>query len=218
MFPLEDKKKEKRLGRRAAEFQYRVTYSRSITDMALFNKEDFADLAIPIEDSNLAKNPIIKQIFGNVPSSDIPILIYIALIYDQKSPLRLKISNIQERKEEAAEMSGIKGDTSDIFALSDNKMLAYINSYLRHQSSKIWSILAANEEVLWQYQGELLSPITQYKTDKDKLQALEIKSKLMAECDAIIKRIEAYEDKLFGDTKEKKSEILNLTPEAIANV
>jgi hypothetical protein len=40
----------------------------------------------------------------------------------------------------------------------------------------------------------------------------------MAECDAIIKRIEAYEDKLFGDTKEKKSEILNLTPEAIANV
>jgi hypothetical protein len=186
--------------------------------MALFNKEDFEDLAIPIYDSNLAKNPIIKQVFGNPPSSDIPILIYVALIYDQKSPLRLKISNIQERKEEAAEMAGIKGDASDIFDLKDNNILAYINSYLRYQSSKVWSILAANEEVLWQYQGELLSPITAYKTDKDKLQALEIKSKLMAECDAIIKRIEAYEDKLFGDTKEKKSEILNLTPEAIANV
>jgi hypothetical protein len=186
--------------------------------MALFNKEDFADLAIPIYDSNLAKNPIIKQVFGNPPASDIPILIYVALIYDQKSPLRLKISNIQERKEEAAEMAGIKKDTSDIFDLKDNSILAYINSYLRYQSSKVWSILAANEEVLWQYQGELLSPITAYKTDKDKLQALEIKSKLMAECDAIIKRIEAYEDKLFGDTKEKKSEILNLTPEAIANV
>jgi hypothetical protein len=213
------KEKKKELGRRAAaEFQYRVTYSRSIKDMALFNKEDFSDLAIPIYDSNLAKNPIIKQVFGNPPSSDIPILIYVALIYDQKSPLRLKISNIQERKEEAAEMAGIKTDAADIFDLRDNNILGYINSYLRHQSSKVWSVLAANEEVLWQYQQELLTPIKDFKNDKDKLQALEIKTKLMQECDAIIKRIDAYEDKLFGDTKEKKSEILNLTPEAIANV
>jgi hypothetical protein len=187
-------------------------------NMALFNKEDFAELAIPIYDSNLAKNPIIKQVFGNPPSSDIPILIYVALIYDQKSPLRLKISNIQERKEEAAEMAGIKGDASYIFDLRDNNILTYINSYLRHQSSKVWSVLAANEEVLWQYQQELLTPIKDFKNDKDKLQALEIKTKLMQECDSIIKRIDAYEDKLFGDTKEKKSEILNLTPEAIANV
>jgi hypothetical protein len=186
--------------------------------MALFNKEDFSDLAIPIYDSSLAKNPIIKQVFGNPPSSDIPILIYVALIYDQKSPLRLKISNIQERKEEAAEMAGIKSNKEDIFDLRDNNILSYINSYLRHQSSKVWSVLAANEEVLWQYQQELLTPIKDFKNDKDKLQALEIKTKLMQECDAIIKRIDAYEDKLFGDTKEKKSEILNLTPEAIANV
>lgn len=186
--------------------------------MALFNKEEFSDLAIPVLDDNLAKNPILKQVFGNLPSSDIPLIIYIGLIYDQKSPLRLKISNIQERKEEAAEMAGLKHDLEDIFDLKDANLLKYINLYLRHQSSKVWSILAANEEVLWQYQGELLSPITAYKTDKDKLQALEIKSKLMAECDAIIKRIESYEDKLFGDTKEKKKEILNLTPETIANV
>ena len=186
--------------------------------MALFNKEEFLDLAIPVLSDNLAKNPIIKQVFGNLPSSDIPLIIYVGLMYDQKSPLRLKISNIQERKEEAAEMAGLKGDNSDIFDLKDANILKYINIYLRHQSSKVWSILAANEEVLWQYQGELLSPITAYKTDKDKLQALEIKSKLMAECDAIIKRIESYEDKLFGDTKEKKKEILNLTPETIANV
>jgi hypothetical protein len=115
-------------------------------------------------------------------------------------------------------MAGIKTDTADIFDLRDNNILVYINSYLRHQSSKVWSVLAANEEVLWQYQQELLTPIKDFKNDKDKLQALEIKTKLMQECDAIIKRIDAYEDKLFGDTKEKKSEILNLTPEAIANV
>jgi hypothetical protein len=206
LLPLKEKKKQ--VG----------TPRRPLKIMALFNKEDFSDLAIPIYDSNLVKNPIIKQVFGNPPSSDIPILIYVALIYDQKSPLRLKISNIQERKEEAAEMAGIKINTADIFDLRDNNILVYINSYLRHQSSKVWSVLAANEEVLWQYQQELLTPIKDFKNDKDKLQALEIKTKLMQECDAIIKRIDAYEDKLFGDTKEKKSEILNLTPEAIANV
>lgn len=187
-------------------------------NMALFNKEEFSGLAIPIFEDNLVKNPIIKQVFNNPPVSEIPILIYIALMYDQKSPLRLKISNIQERKEEAAEMAGIKGDTSDIFDLRDNNILVYINIYLRHQSSKVWSVLAANEEVLWQYQQELLTPIKDFKNDKDKLQALEIKTKLMQECDAIIKRIDAYEDKLFGDTKERKTEILKLTPESIANV
>lgn len=78
--------------------------------------------------------------------------------------------------------------------------------------------MTANEEVLWQYQQELLTPIVNYKNDKDKLQALEIKTKLMQECDAIIKRIEAYEEKIFGDNDDKKKEILNLTPESIANV
>lgn len=78
--------------------------------------------------------------------------------------------------------------------------------------------MTANEEVLWQYQQELLTPIMNYKNDKDKLQALEIKTKLMQECDAIIKRIEAYEEKIFGDNVDKKKEILNLTPESIANV
>lgn len=78
--------------------------------------------------------------------------------------------------------------------------------------------MTANEEVLWQYQQELLTPIMNYKNDKDKLQALEIKTKLMQECDAIIKRIEAYEEKIFGDNIDKKKEILNLTPESIANV
>lgn len=78
--------------------------------------------------------------------------------------------------------------------------------------------MTANEEVLWQYQQELLTPIRDFKNDKDKLQALEIKTKLMQECDAIIKRIDAYEEKIFGDNIDKKKEILNLTPESIANV
>jgi hypothetical protein len=185
--------------------------------MALFSEKEFKDMLIPIMDKDLNKNPIITQIFGNI-DDDIDVIKYIALMYDSKSPLRLKLPEIKGRKEEAASIAGLPDKSDDIFDLTHPNMLGYVNAYLRYQSSKIWAVLAANEEVLWQYQQELLTPIRDFKNDKDKLQALEIKSKLMGECDAIIKRIDAYEEKLFGDNLEKKDDVLNFTPESIANV
>lgn len=185
--------------------------------MALFKDSDFADLLIDINDKALDKNLLVKQIFGTISKSDIPLIRYISLIYDQRSPLRQKLANIQSRKEEASRISGIN-NADDIFDLNEEKMIAYINAYLRFQSSKVWAIMTSNEEVLWQYQQELMKPITDFKNDKDKLQALEIKSKLMSECDSIIKRIESYEDKIFGDATDKKDEIINYTPESIANI
>jgi hypothetical protein len=185
--------------------------------MATFSSSEFKEILIPIEGKDLHKDPLIVQIFGAVTISDIPLIKYVALLYDVKSPMRLKIPDVSLRKEECAEMAGIK-DVESIFDLSHEKILGYINTYLRFQSSKVWAVLAANEEVLWQYQQELLTPIVNFKNDKDKLQALEIKTKLMNECDAIIKRIEAYEDKLFGDNKQEKDKIINYTPESIANI
>ena len=188
--------------------------------MATFSLSEFENLTLPISEKELHKHPVTKQIFGSrVALSDTPILKYVALLYDIKSPLRLKIPDISLRKQECAEIAGVEESVREyIFDLSHDNILVYINSYLRHQSSKVWAILAANEEVLWQYQQELLKPIINVKNDKDKLQALDIKSKLMAECDAIIKRIDSYEDKIFGDNKEKKDVIRNITPESIANL
>jgi hypothetical protein len=185
--------------------------------MALFSEKDFKDLMIPVMDKDLLKHPLLIQVFGKVSKDEVDIIRYVSLMYDSKSPLRLKIPSIVERKQECAELAGLSGSNSDIFDLTHPNMLRYINTYLRYQSSKVWSVLVANEEVLWQYQNELLTPITAFKTDKDKLQALEIKSKLMAECDAIIKRIDSYEEKLFGDNMDRKDDVLNFTPESIAN-
>lgn len=185
--------------------------------MATFTSSEFKEILIPIEGKDLHKDDMITQIFGAITISDIPLIKYVALLYDVKSPMRLKIPDVNLRKEECAELAGIK-DTDSIFDLSHEKVLGYINAYLRFQSSKVWAVLAANEEVLWQYQQELLTPIVNFKNDKDKLQALEIKTRLMNECDAIIKRIEAYEEKLFGDNKQEKDKIINYTPESIANI
>lgn len=186
--------------------------------MAIFTESEYNNILLPVNDKELYKNPLTNQIFGKVNLEDIPMLKYIALLYDIKSPLRLKIPDIVERKEECYEMALMKSDKLHIFDLSHDKLLGYINVYLRYQSSKVWAILTANEEVLWQYQQELLTPIVNFKNDKDKLQALEIKSKLMAECDSIIKRIESYEDKIFGDNKQEKDKIINYTPESIASI
>lgn len=186
--------------------------------MAIFAESEYKNILLPINDKELHNNPLVIQIFGKVSLDDIPMIKYVSLLYDIKSPLRLKIPDISERKDECASMANIKDGKLDIFDLSNDKLLGYINVYLRYQSSKVWAVLTANEEVLWQYQQELLSPIKDFKNDKDKLQALEIKSKLMGECDAIIKRIESYEDKIFGDNKQEKDKILNYTPESIANI
>jgi hypothetical protein len=186
--------------------------------MGLFAESDFNSLMIPVFKKDFLKEASCIRVFGKIANSEEAVIRYIALLYDQKSPIRIKISDILERKQECAELAGLKDGEDTIFNLKDKKVIGYINAYIRNQSSKIWAILAANEEVLWQYQQELLNPITEWKTDKDKLQALEIKSKLMAECDAIIKRIESYETKLFGDNLDKKDDVINFTPESIANI
>jgi DUF1680 family protein len=196
----------------------RATSRQTINTMAIFSDSEFDNLALPIREKDLHKHPTVKHIFGSITISDIPIIKYVALLYDVKSPMRLKIPDVAMRKEECAEMAELKDNIESIFDLSHEKVLGYINAYLKYQSSKVWAVLAANEEVLWQYQQELLTPIVNYKNDKDKLQALDMKSKLMNECDAIIKRIDAYEEKLFGDNKQEKEKIINFTPETIANI
>lgn len=185
--------------------------------MALFSDDEFKVLPINPFDKNFVDNPMVKQIFGKLNPFEEKVAKYIILLYESKSPLRQKITNLSERKKECAELVGLK-QVDQIFDLSYPNIITHISSYMRHQQSKVWSVLVANEEVLWQYQSELLTPITTFKTDKDKLQALDMKSRLMVECDAIIKRIDSYEEKLFGDNLDKKEEIIAMTPESIANV
>jgi hypothetical protein len=192
--------------------------AKQLNTMAIFSDSEFDNLALPIREKDLHKHPTTKHIFGSITASEVPVIKYVALLYDVKSPMRLKIPDVDMRKEECAEMSELKDGKEDIFNLSNDKILGYINSYLKFQSSKVWAVLTANEEVLWQYQQELLTPIKDFKNDKDKLQALDMKSKLMNECDSIIRRIESYEEKLFGDNHQEKDKIINYTPETIANI
>lgn len=189
--------------------------------MAVISEKEFEALSIPINKANneLEKNETVLQIFGRLATkSNIPLIKYIVLMYDQKSPYRTKIVELRERKLEAKARAALTFDPDELISREGSDMPTMISSFLRFQNSKVWAALISNEEVLWQYQQELLAPITTYKDDKMKLQALEIKSKLMQECDAILKRLESYEEKIFGGNIEYKKEILGTSPESIAGI
>jgi len=198
--------------------------------MAIFEKENFNGLYIDIYDkkkiirNNLGK---ITNAFGLVDDSrnDIEKLIkYIIYMYDKNSPMREMYQELEERKMECALLSGYKESINkkiliELFNLTDKRACKLISSFLKFQNHKTWAMLLSNEEVLWQYQQELLRPITDFRQDKEKLQALDIKSKLMNECDSMIKRIEGYENKMYGDDKKLKEAMKNVTsPENIAYV
>jgi len=198
--------------------------------MAIFEKENFNRLYIDIYDKkNVIKNNLekITNAFGLVDDSrnDIEKLIkYIMYMYDKNSPMREMYQELEERKTECALLSGYKESKDkkilkELFNLTDKRACKLISSFLKFQNHKTWAMLLSNEEVLWQYQQELLRPITDFRQDKEKLQALDIKSKLMNECDSMIKRIEGYENKIYGDDNKLKEEMKNATsPENIAYV
>ena len=198
--------------------------------MAIFTKETFEDLFINVyEQKNIIKKNLdkITDAFGLVVDirPDIEKLLkYIIYMYDKNTPMRELYQELQERKVECALLSGYsekkdKTTLEELYNLTDKRACELISSFLKYQNHKSWALLVSNEEVLWQYQQELLNPITDFRQDKEKLQALEIKSKLMNECDSIIKRIEGYEEKIYGDDKKLKDAMKNVTsPENIAYV
>lgn len=198
----------------------------------LLEKKSFSKLAVPVygEKKVLEKyEKLVKKIFPQlylVRRKDLEELIkYVVLMYDINSPMRKFFNDVDERKRECAVLAGYSFETDGtrlkkIFDFTDKNIMDLVTNYLKYQNNKVWAILQSNEEVLWQYNQELLNPITNFKLDKEKLQALDIKSKLMNECDNIIKRIEEYEQKIFGGDQQliEAAKSSPTSPESIAYV
>ena len=200
--------------------------------MAVFNEDSFVNLVIPIygkEDVLETYNGEFKKIFKGLFKHrrvDLEKLIkYVIYMYDKNSPMRDLFSDINIRKNECAILAGYdlskhEKKLTKIFNLTDKDIMEMLYNFLKYQNNKAWALLTSNEEGLWQYQKELLTPIVDFRQDKEKLQALEVKAKLMNECDMIVKRIENYEEKIFGDDDDIKNKIKQerTSPESIAYV
>jgi hypothetical protein len=196
--------------------------------MELFDKEEFSAMAFnvfsvkPEKDllEHFKKMNLLKSFSLYKGAMANEVIRYVLYMYDKNSPLREMFPDLKKRKSEAALLAGLSGGArmKKVFDMKDEGVLDMIDEFVRHQNNRIWALIVSNEETFYEYQSSLIRNVTADK-DMDTLKALQIKSKLMDDCDTINARLEAYYRKLYGDNEELLaivSKRQRITPEMIA--
>jgi hypothetical protein len=196
--------------------------------------EDFKDLkyqVFAVEANLLDRIPELRPYAELLAESeslgrpDIDKLIrYTMVLYDKRSPAIKQFSNLQLRKNEAAIAAGydLQSDAKileKLFDFTDKELQILAIEFLKDQNDMYWCMITSNEQTFYEYQKALLSEVTLFTTEKDKLSALQIKAKLMDDCDTIAERVESYYGRVFGDgdANKKAKEQRSFTPEGMAN-
>jgi len=193
----------------------------------IFNKEDFNKMIFnpfKVKGSLKKKYPKMKM-FSSFQSADDQMITYVLYMYDQNTPMKEQFPDLKIRKEQAAVLSGynlVKDNEilHDMFFFQSSKVVEMVDEFLRKQNNRIWSMIVSNEQTFFEYQKKLLSPV-EVDRDKDILQALQIKSKIMDDLNTINDRLDSYYMKLYGEDQELLKTIKadkRLTPEFIANL
>jgi hypothetical protein len=196
-------------------------------------KRDFKELKYPVFDTNNILNNIkemreyavLLSLHGDKNRVDMDKLIrYTMALYDKKSPLIKQLTNIGQRKTEAALVAGYdaryeKEILDALYDFTDHELKLLAIQFLKDQNDMYWSMIVSNEQTFFEYQKALLSEVVNFKDDKQKMDALNIKSKLMDECDKITMRVESYYQKVFGegDAQIKAKQMRSYSPESIAH-
>lgn len=193
----------------------------------IFNKEDFDKM---IFNPFKVKRPLKKvfpkmKMFKSFEPADDQMIAYVLYMYDQNTPLKEQFPDLKIRKEQAANLSGYSLSEDDkflhdLFFFVSERLVQMVDEFLRKQNNRIWSMIVSNEQTFFEYQTKLLSPV-EGDRDKDILQALQIKSKIMDDLNTINDRLDSYYMKLYGEDQELLKVIKadkRLTPEFIANL
>lgn len=170
--------------------------------------------------------PKLKGIVGDV---DDKMLRYVLMMYDMKSPLREYYPELDKRKQFAASMAGYDVDKDDVSGLLDFKvkvdgeevtyeeLLDVIIKYLKYQNNYMWSMIVSNEQAFYEFNKRVMIPVDGAR-DKDILQAVDIKNKLMDAQDVIVQRLQKYFRELTGEDDKLEQSITKrkrLRPENI---
>ena len=152
---------------------------------------------------------------------------YICYLYDPNSPLKEFFPICLDAKSRRL--------SSPVFNLDDNRfkdmviammslknevVVVMIDEFLRFVNNRVWSMIVSNEETFYEYQRKLLRNVTADR-DKDLLQALQIKGKIMEDLDNINERLEKYYLKLYAGDEDLVKTITSrksITPENIGDV
>jgi len=195
----------------------------------MFHDSEFSSMSFKVHGvKDIADVPNIRSLRGfdaiikNYKDKATPIIKYICYMYDQSSPMKKHYPELEQRKRECSLLSGLAKMPpleEAMIDMSSELFIISIDGFLKHQNNRVWSMIVSNEEVFYEYQSKLLVK-TEEERDKDLLQALQIKSKIMNDMDEINKRLEAYYDKLYQGDQELAAKVIikNITPEDIADL
>jgi len=175
-----------------------------------------AGMIVNIYEENIHELPIVNSIYAElkeassklklVNKADIPLLKYVALMYDKNSPLRRE--PIDRRKIISCEQAGFrtKIEQEQAVLISSERVVAFIHYYLRFQNDHTWTSYVLNSEVFHQNVQIVLKGASDPKEQQTVMALMKSNEELRS-------RIKSYEDEIFGDNKEMMTEIINFYPE-----
>lgn len=201
--------------------------------MKLFTDSDFEAMTFPIHKE---KGDVLKKVprlgllksFGEYKGLyKNEIVKYVCYLYDPQSPLKEFFPDIKRRKEQAIILAGLDPDKQQfkdivegLLHLKNDGVIMMIDELLRFVNNRVWSMIVSNEEAFYEYQRKLLKNI-EAERDKDLLQALQIKGKIMEDLDNINQRLEKYYLKLYAGDEDLVKTITSrqsISPETLGDV
>lgn len=187
---------------------------------------DFSNLTIDISVADIRKGTRLGELKSfRVNEPDIKQLAkYVVLVYDPDSPFRIKYPNLDKRKLEVAVWVGydLKEDADrleDIMSLRSAIVAEMVYEFLLTlpKNNKLWMLIISNEETFYEFQRALQSGVEFTKDDRDKLQTISIKDKLLDSSETILARLDALYKKMFEEPEiVDKAQKKRITPENMA--
>lgn len=192
--------------------------------MAIYQKKDFLNLRFnPLEENPIREvypdlNDIIRPEILSEPLLDAMIR-YVIMLCEPKSIVFLSESDLNKRKDLAAELAGLPMDVNildKIFSYDNELVLELTIRYLtRFSKNKEFAALIAMEQVYWEEIKLLLKPIDESEKDNNVLAAIQKKSAIKNEIDSDLKRIGDYYASFLGEDKDLIAKKERVRPESI---
>ena len=162
----------------------------------------------------------------NGPDAD-KVIKYIVFLYDKNSPMQVRFPDIKIRRDQCAQLAGFNGvleSFDDLHTLERGRfqptvghhlpnedgneepvlgdwifpLALMVAQYCTSQRHHKWTIIMTHESLFSEYTQEILLPITAFKDQKQKLDALMVKSKLRLELEVIEAKLDGLYTEVFG--------------------
>lgn len=135
---------------------------------------------------------------------------FILLVYDRDSPFIDKFLSLSKRKAAVTEHMGANEIVQD-----GEEFITAIWALLRSQKDSTWTLIVTNETVFEEYSRLILAPLESSK-EKEKLQSLELKSRLMSAMEEISDRLKRLWNEFSTGDDVLINNIRRITPEKMA--